>query len=86
MMITGAENMSTNRMLGLFGHGSCGTTFFAELNDERANRYKGTCPNPSCNRPVALFPREFFSSLDKARREYIRKAKSEEESIFWQAS
>ena len=77
--------MSTNRKLALFGHGSCGTTFFAELNDEIAHRYRGTCPNPNCNRPVDLFPRELFPSLDKARREYIRKAKREEKAIFWQA-
>jgi hypothetical protein len=77
--------MSTSRKLALFGHGSCGSTFFAELNDERAHRYRGTCPNPGCNRPVELIPKELFTSLDKARREYIRKAKREEEYIFWAA-
>jgi hypothetical protein len=78
-------NMSTNRKLALFGHGSCGTSFVAELNKGTSPRYRGTCPNPNCNRPVELLPTELFASLDKARREYIRKAKSEEDDIFWSA-
>lgn len=77
--------MNTAKKLALYGHDSCGTAFIAEPREDITMMYTGKCPNPLCNRPVVLSPAEIFSSIDKARREYIRKARSEEESIFWHA-
>jgi hypothetical protein len=33
---------------------------------------------------VALFPEKLFTSTDKARREYIKKARDERSPIYWQ--
>ncbi|HNY64689.1 MAG TPA: hypothetical protein PKM41_04575 [Deltaproteobacteria bacterium] len=75
--------MALKGKLALFGHSSCGTTFFAEPNDEAAQRYSGACPN--CNRSVALLAKELFTSIDRARREYIKKARAGEDLILWHA-
>jgi hypothetical protein len=77
--------MTKVKKLALFGHGLCGSKFFAELDNETAPEYEGNCPNPSCNRHVVLAPKELFHSRDKARRVYIRKARSGLDFIFWQA-
>jgi hypothetical protein len=79
------HDMKAMKTLALFGHGECGTTFFAGSNDANGLGYQGHCPNPSCNRKVALLPKAVFPSTDKARREYIRKAKHGNDAIFWQA-
>jgi hypothetical protein len=75
--------MRSTKNLALFGHGSCGSKFFAEPNDN-AYKYTGKCPNPDCNKRVALFPEEIFGSTDKARRAYIRKYQKGDDPIFWQ--
>jgi len=72
------------RKLALFGHGLCGSSFFAEPTDPEAYMYHGRCPNPRCNKYVALPPWELYKSTDKARREYIRKSQAELDPIFWQ--
>jgi hypothetical protein len=77
--------MKEANRVALFGHAKCRSKFFAELNVEVAHQYKGTCPNPSCNRHVALFPEELFTSTDKARREYIKRSQGETEPIYWQS-
>jgi hypothetical protein len=71
--------------VALFGHAKCRSKFFAELHAEIAPQYRGTCPNPSCNRHVVLFPEVLFHSTDKARREYIKRSQGEPGPIYWQA-
>jgi hypothetical protein len=77
--------MSNSKKLALYGHDSCGTAFIAEPREHTSMTYTGKCPNPQCNRHVVLSPAEIFTSIDKARREYIRKAKMKREQVFWQA-
>jgi hypothetical protein len=74
----------TSKKLALYGHDSCGTAFITELREGISVKYTGTCPNPRCNSHVVLVPAEVYSSVDKARRVYIRKVKSEGEPIYWQ--
>jgi hypothetical protein len=76
--------MSTTKKLALYGHDSCGTAFIAEPRENTTMKYTGKCPNPQCNRHVILSPAEIFTSIDKARREYIRKAKRKGVPVFWQ--
>jgi hypothetical protein len=75
--------MTKSTKLALFGHGKCGSKFFTHLNDDKMFKYKGKCPNPSCNHYVELLPEELYDSTDKARRDYIKKANSERDDIFW---
>jgi hypothetical protein len=76
--------MKKTTNLALFGHGVCGSKFFAESGEEISLKYIGKCPNPSCDMRVALLPEEIFRSTDKARREYIRRSQKEHGFIFWQ--
>ena len=71
--------------VALFGHDRCRSKFFVQLSSQINSLYNGTCQNPSCNRHVALFPEELYSSTDKARREYIKKSQDENNQIFWQS-
>jgi hypothetical protein len=75
--------MIKSAKLALFGHRQCGSKFFTLLDDEKMLKYKGKCPNPSCNHYVELSPEELYDSTDKARRDYIKKANDEHEDIFW---
>lgn len=81
---TRRQDMIKTKKLALYGHGICGSDFYTEINEERSMKYTGTCPNPSCNRRVVLAPKDLFPSTDKARRAYIREAKSGRNFIFWQ--
>lgn len=71
--------------VALFGHDRCRSKFFIQLTSSAISLYRGKCPNPQCNRHVALFPEELYSSTDKARREYIRRSQGENELIYWQS-
>jgi hypothetical protein len=71
--------------VALFGHDRCSSKFFLQLNVGPDSQYKGKCPNPRCNRHVALFPEVLYTSTDKARREYIKKSQGEVSAIYWQA-
>ena len=77
--------MTKEHMLALYDHGSCGSEFFAEIDNEERSRYKGKCPNPNCNKPVELSPKTFFHSIDKARRDYIKKTRNGDSFVFWHA-
>jgi hypothetical protein len=77
--------MKKETMLALYDHGLCGSMFFVEIADKERSRYKGTCPNPNCNKHVVLSPKTFFQSIDKARRDYIKKTKNSDSFVFWQA-
>lgn len=77
--------MKEANRVALFGHARCRSKFFVELRAEISPRYRGTCPNPRCNRHVVLFPEELFPSTDKARREYIRRSQGKVVPIYWQA-
>lgn len=77
--------MKESTRVALFGHDRCRSKFFVQLNIARGSQYKGKCPNPRCNRHVALFPQELYSSTDKARREYIKKSLGDTDAIYWQA-
>ncbi|HQP30968.1 MAG TPA: hypothetical protein PLB81_06545 [Deltaproteobacteria bacterium] len=72
-------------MLALYDHGTCGSMFFAEIDTEECSCYEGKCPNPNCNRHVVLQPKTCFRSIDKARRDYIKKTKSGDATVFWHA-
>lgn len=77
--------MLKENVLALYNHGSCGSAFFAEIDNPQCSGYQGTCPNPHCNKPVALSPTTLFYSIDQARRDYIRRIKTEGNTVFWQA-
>lgn len=84
MNSNGRYDMKEAHRVALYGHGLCRSKFFTEIDDTIAHQYKGKCPNPNCNRRVALFPEKLFTSTDKARREYIKKARDERSPIYWQ--
>jgi hypothetical protein len=71
--------------VALFGHDRCRSKFFLQLNVAPGSQYKGTCPNPKCNRHVALFPEALYTSTDKARREYIKRSQVHVDAIYWQS-
>lgn len=71
--------------VALFGHDRCRSKFFVRLSSPVRSTYMGTCPNPRCNRHVALAPEELYSSTDKARREYIRRSQGENDHVYWQS-
>ena len=71
--------------VALFGHDRCRSKFFVQFSSTVDPQYRGMCPNPTCNRPVALSPEELYSSTDKARREYIRRSQDENDRIYWQS-
>ena len=77
--------MRKENLLALYDHGSCGSAIFAEIDNPERSGYEGTCPNPHCNKPVVLSPKTFFHSIDTARRAYIRKTRTGDNSVFWQA-
>jgi hypothetical protein len=77
--------MKEANRVALFGHDRCRSKFFVQLNVELESLYKGKCPNPKCNRHVALFPEELFSSMDKARREYIKRSQGDTHTVYWQS-
>ena len=77
--------MRKEHMLGLYDHRVCGSMFFAEIDAEERSRYDGICPNPDCNEHVVLQPKTCFRSIDKARRDYIKKTKSGDGIVFWHA-
>jgi hypothetical protein len=77
--------MEESTSVALFGHDRCNSKFFVQLSMERGSQYRGTCPNPRCNRHVALYPEVLYSSTDKARRDYIKKSQDEAGAIYWQA-
>jgi hypothetical protein len=76
--------MRKKTTLAVYDHGSCGSIFFAQIDNPQRSGYKGKCPNPHCNKHVALSPKTFFHSIDKARRDYIRMTKSGVHSVYWQ--
>jgi len=76
--------MRKETTLALYGHGSCGSIIFAEIEHPESSGYKGTCPNPHCNRHVSLRPKTLFHSIDKARRDYIKKSRSGNNYVYWQ--
>ena len=71
--------------VALFGHDLCRSKFFLQLNAGHKSQYKGKCPNPRCNRHVALFPEVLYASTDKARREYIKRSQGHIGPIYWQS-
>lgn len=77
--------MQKENVLALYNHGSCGSAFFAGIDNPQGSGYRGTCPNPHCNKPVALSPTTLFYSIDQARRAYIRKTKNGGNAVFWQS-
>jgi hypothetical protein len=77
--------MKETTRVALFGHARCRSKFFLQLNAGLSSQYKGTCPNPMCNRHVALFPEALYTSTDKARREYIKRSQGRIGSIYWQS-
>jgi hypothetical protein len=77
--------MKKDIRVALFGHDSCRTRFFTELDDKSESHYRGKCPNPKCNRHVVLFPETLFTSTDKARREYIKESQSRQDLVFWKS-
>lgn len=77
--------MRKEQLLALYDHGACGSMFFIEIDDTERSRYTGTCPNPACNKPVVLSPKTLFPSIDKARRDYIKKTKKSDRSVYWRA-
>lgn len=77
--------MKETTKVALFGHDRCRSKFFVQLSSSVNSQYKGTCPNPRCNRHVALLPEELYSSTDKARREYIKRSQDENDHIYWQS-
>ena len=77
--------MKESTRVALFGHDRCSSKFFVQLTAERDSQYRGKCPNPRCNRHVALYPELLYSSTDKARREYIKRSQDEVSDIYWQA-
>lgn len=76
--------MRKETTLALYDHKSCGSVIFAEIDTAERSGYKGKCPNPNCNKRVLLRPKTFFHSIDQARRDYIKKTRSGENSVFWQ--
>ncbi|MEN6474501.1 MAG: hypothetical protein ABFD81_10845 [Syntrophaceae bacterium] len=76
--------MRKETTLAVYDHGTCGSIFFAEIDNPERLGYEGKCPNPHCNKRVALSPKTFFHSIDKARRDYIKKARSGRNSVYWQ--
>jgi hypothetical protein len=77
--------MKETTRVALFGHDRCRSKFFLQLNASVDSQYKGKCPNPMCNRHVALFPEVLYTSTDKARREYIKRSQGHIGAIYWQA-
>ncbi len=75
--------MEKNKKIALFDHHGCQSKFFARLETSQPSKYKGRCPNPKCNRTVTLMPEELFTSMDKARREYIRLSSHRDIRIYW---
>jgi hypothetical protein len=83
--MTGGVRMRRKAKVALFDHQGCKTKFFARVEiSADARKYRGRCPNPHCNRTVSLFPEALFTSMDKARREYIKLANTRLERIYWQ--
>ncbi|HQA72300.1 MAG: hypothetical protein GXY28_00380 [Bacteriovoracaceae bacterium] len=77
--------MRRGNRVALFDHQGCNTKFFARLDGSTgAQKYRGKCPNPHCNRTITLFPEAMFASMDKARREYIKLTNHEIGRIYWQ--
>jgi len=77
--------MKDSSRIALFEHGRCRSKFFVQLDTGRDSQYRGTCPNPRCNRHVALYPEALYASTDKARRDYIKKSQGKFSAIYWQA-
>ena len=79
------QKMRRMKKVALFDHPGCQTKFFARLDSSvNSHKYRGRCPNPRCNRTVSLFPEVMFTSMDKARREYIKLTHTEIGRIYWQ--
>jgi len=79
------QKMRRGNRVALFDHQGCNTKFFARLDGSTgAQKYRGRCPNPHCNRTITLFPETMFASMDKARREYIKLTNHEIGRIYWQ--
>ena len=76
--------MLDQKKVALFGHHGCRSKFFARLEAHDSFKYRGKCPNPKCNRRVSLMPEEKYTSMDKARREYIRLSHYPRMKISWQ--
>jgi len=76
--------MRKEATLALYDHRSCGSIIFAEIENPESSGYEGKCPNPRCNKHVALSPKTLFHSIDKARRDYIKKTRSSGNPVYWQ--
>jgi len=80
------RKMRRMKKIALFDHQGCQTKFFARFDVSSGPlKYRGRCPNPHCNRTVSLFPETLFTSMDKARRAYIKLTNNDIGKIFWQA-
>jgi hypothetical protein len=77
--------MKETTRVALFGHDRCRSKFFLQLNSSLGSQYNGKCPNPRCNRHIALSPEVLYTSTDKARREYIKRSQGHIGAIYWQA-
>jgi hypothetical protein len=77
--------MRKKNLLALYDHGTCSSVFFAGIENKKSSGFTGKCPNPDCRKSVVLSPTTLFNSIDKARREYIRKIRTCSKPVFWYA-